>query len=185
MESRSTNRKGAEVDHGLNGRSKRPGMGRTARWRALLLLLALPALGTTALASAPVLRVQTRRVMLPLTTIEALDAGRLAEDPTRGAYAVELDVEGGDPGRGWVVTVRADEARFRPETADKPCQHLRWKLDEESEGAWRPLDEHDAIVLESPGGGEARIRLDLAVDLGWETEPGTYSLGVLFRISEL
>jgi hypothetical protein len=123
--------------------------------------------------------------MLPLVTAEALDSGRIAADPMRGAYSFELDVQPADPTRGWVVFLRAEDPSFRPEAGDMPCTRLRWKLDEENEHAWRVLDENESILLENPGGGRTSLRLDVSVDLGWNIEPGTYSLGLVFRAASL
>lgn len=152
-------------------------------WIGTWLLLAGAATG--AAGQEPSLRVQATRVMLPVATAEVLDAGRLASDPARGAYELELEVIGGDPARGWAVYLSAGDSNFQPAASGLACGRLRWKLDEESERAWRALDENETILLENPGGGDARITLDLSVDLGWEIEPGTYSLGLLFRVANL
>ncbi len=163
---------------------------RPARWvrtGSTPFLAAIMLASATGIAPAqePTLRVQATRVLLPLVTPEALDAGRVASDPARGVCALELDIADGAPARGWVIYVRTDGAAFQPETAGKPAAHLRWKFDHEDERSWRPLDEHETTVLENPGGGDAKILVDLSVDLGWETDPGTYGLGILFRVAGL
>jgi len=157
---------------------------RAAALGAWVLLAGLAA-GTPATAREPALRAQATRVLLPLVTAEALDAGQISSDAARGAYAVELDVEDGDGSDGWAVYIRADGGSFQPETTGKPAGHLRWKLDHEDERSWRPLDENETILLANPDGGDARILLDLSVALGWDTDPGTYGLGILVRVARL
>lgn len=161
-----------------------PSGGRASVLGAWVMLAALAA-GSPAAAREPALRVQATRVLLPLVTADALDAGQISSDAARGAYAVELEVEDGDGSSGWAVYIRADGSSFQPETTGKPASHLRWKLDHEDERSFRPLDEHETILLANPGGGDARILLDLSVALGWDTDPGTYGLGILLRVARL
>lgn len=156
-----------------------------AGFTPILAVVMLASVAGIAPAQEPTLRVQATRVLLPLVTPEALDAGRVASDPSRGVCALELEIADDAPARGWVIYIRADGATFQPETAGKPAEHLRWKFDHEDERSWRPLDEHETTVLENPGGGDAKILVDLSVDLGWETDPGTYGLGILFRVAGL
>ena len=133
-------------------------------------------------STGPDLSSDVQEVLLPLVTEEELNGGELRTDPSTGFYAVHLNVTGGEAHRGWVLWVRADQSVFRPEAVGKPCTDLRWKLDQEDQQSYRRLDDHEAIVLENPAGGDARVTLDVSVDLGWRTSPGTYSLGLLFRV---
>lgn len=151
-------------------------------WLAAIPMLCLAM--TTALAE-PRLIVRSPRILLPLATEESMDAGRVETDPSRGLSALQIDVISEETGRGWILYLRAEQSTFAPEGAGKVCSDLKWKLDQESEGAYRRLEQHDVVVLENPAGGDARITIDVAVELGWQTEPGTYGLGLVFRIEDL
>jgi hypothetical protein len=130
-------------------------------------------------AEAPELSADAERILLPLASEDVLDGGRAAPQQFR------ILVSSSDPGRGWVLYLRADQSVFRPEGAGKHCSDLRWKLDGEDPRAYRRLDENETIVLENPAGGDERVTLDVAVDLGWSTTPGTYGLGLVFRVAYL
>lgn len=136
----------------------------------------------TATAEEPHLSVRTTQVLLPIISIEALDAGDIESDPARGRYAIEVDVDAEDS-QGWVLYLRAEQATFMPEGGGKPCTDALWKFDEENRDHYRRLDSYDMVVLDNPAGGDARITLDLSVELGWQTDPGTYGLGLVFRIA--
>jgi hypothetical protein len=133
----------------------------------------------------PRLVVWTTQVLLPLGSEEAMNAGRVEADPSRGSYAVQIDVDADGTNGGWVLYLRAEQATFTPESGGKPCTDVLWKLDEENHGAYRRLNDDEVVVLENPSGGSARILLDLSVDLDWDTDPGTYGLGLVFRIAGL
>jgi len=134
-------------------------------------------------AAAPFdLAIDTHRVLFAVASESALDDGRVAMDPARGAYAVRVEVHALDPAAPWKLYLRADAPTFRSEGFGKPCHDLRWKLDHEGAGAYRPVEDQDTIVLERPGGGAAEVVIDLRVDLDWSTPPGIYGLGLIFSL---
>ena len=131
------------------------------------------------------LTIDTHYVLVPAPGASELDDGRVAMDPARGAYAVRIEVHAQDPAAPWKLCLRADGSTFRSEGFGKPCHDLRWKFDHEGEQAYRTLDEHESLVLENPAGGSTRILLDLEASVDWSLEPGTYSLGMAFRLVSL
>jgi hypothetical protein len=151
-------------------------------WPWVLLAALIPGLARSA---EPEMTARIGRIFLPLPSAETVDAGRVEADPARGVYAVQIDVTGGDPARGWALYLRSEQSTFSPEGAGKPCTDLRWKLDQEGPESYRRLDDHEAVVLENPAGGNTRITIDVAVDLDWHTNPGTYGLGLNFRLAGL
>jgi hypothetical protein len=163
-------------------RDGRPGLHRVVVGCASGLIILAAAWGQ-ARAEEPRMTSSVGRVLLPLPTVETLDAGQVESDPARGIWAIQIDVEGGTPLRGWVLYLRAEQSTFTPGGAGKRCTDLRWKLDQEGAESYRRLDDHEAIVLENPVGGNARITLDVSVDLGWQTDPGTYGLGLVLRLA--
>jgi len=164
----------------------------TSRSRALarigLLAIALgPGLVPHGLAAdrAPApfeLTVDAHHVLIPAPGVSELDDGRVVQDPARGAYALRVQVRAPDSAAPWRLYLRADGATFRSEGFGKPCHDLRWKFDHESAGAYRSVEDQDAIVLERPDGGSAEIVIDLLVDLDWATPPGMYGLGLVFSL---
>jgi hypothetical protein len=128
------------------------------------------------------LTIDTHQVLMPAPGASELDDRRVAMDPARGAYAVRVEVRAQDPAAPWKLYVRADGPTFRSEGSGKPCHDLRWKFDHEGAGAYRALEDQDAIVLERPGGGSTEIAIDLLVDLDWTTPPGMYGLGLVFSL---
>ena len=136
----------------------------------------------------PSVRVEMRRVLLPLVTEHHLDAGAMELDAARGHFALLIDISmpENEP-RGWTLFLRAD----RPTSLDKgagkgtgkACSDLEWKLDEVPSADYRGVDENEALVLADPEGGNARIALDVRVRVDWLTESGAYDLGLLFRVA--
>jgi hypothetical protein len=166
--------------------------GHSSRSSLALGLLVLALLGLTSLVRPPVLEAQepvltarVTRVLFPLVTEEMCDAGRVQTEGFGGSYAVHLEVSTAGTKRGWALAVQAEQPAFRPEAAGKPCSDLLWKLDHESAGAYRPLDDHETIVLENAGGGDLQVTIDFAVRVGWKLDPGTYELGLVFRVVPL
>lgn len=128
------------------------------------------------------LTIDTHYVLIPAPGASDLDNGRVAMDPARGAYAVRIEVHAQDPAAPWKLCLRADGSTFRSEGFGKPCHDLRWKFDHEGAGAYRPVEDRDAIVLERHGGGSTEIVIDLSVGLDWTTPPGMYGLGLVFSL---
>ena len=128
------------------------------------------------------LTIDTHHVLIPVPGASELDDEGVAMDPARGAYAVRLEVRAQDPAAPWKLCLRADGPTFRSEGFGKPCHDLRWKFDHEGAGAYRPVEDQDAIVLERPSGGSTEVVIDLSVDLGWTTPPGMYGLGLVFSL---
>lgn len=151
-------------------------------WIALLALHA--GLSAAPCFADPSIRIEARRLLLPLVTEQELDAGRIELDPGRGQFALLIDISipETDP-RGWALYVRSDRPTFTAEGAGKACSDLEWKLDEAPGAEYRGVDEHEAVVLADPEGGNARVALDVRVQLDWLTEPGAYDLGLLFRVA--
>jgi hypothetical protein len=147
------------------------------------LLLAL--IGRGAVAQEPSLTIRSSRIMLPLVSAEMCDAGEVAADRSRGSYAMQLDVHANGSSRGWILTIRAEQSSLQPEAAGRTFPDLRWKLDQENEGQYKRLDDHEMVVLENPAGGDARVAIDLAASVGWDLDPGSYSLGIIFQIVSL
>ncbi len=98
---------------------------------------------------------------------------------------IRLDVTATEAGRPWALYVRADRGMFSPAGAGKPCSDLRWKLEGDSPRNYRAVDEQESVVIEQRAGGDLRITLNLAVGAGWNTPPGTYDLGLVFRVAYL
>ncbi|MBU1948446.1 MAG: hypothetical protein KJ927_07030, partial [Candidatus Eisenbacteria bacterium] len=144
--------------------------------RALLLLIPIlagpMAPATSARADGPELRAEIQRVHAPLVTAASVDDGYVEIDQARGNYAVSLEIEPGESTRGWILTIRSDQEVFEPVGAGKPCSDLMWKLDNEGKEAYQRLESHEAVVVENPQGGAARITLDALVKIDWETDPG-------------
>jgi hypothetical protein len=132
----------------------------------------------------PDLTADMRQILLPLVTGDMLAAGG-GDGSGLARYTVHLDVATHAAKGGWTLYVRPEQPVFRPEGAGKPCSDLRWKLDREDPHSYRPLDDHETIVLANPAGGDARVTIDIAVGLGWRTGPGTYDLGLVFRVAAL
>lgn len=138
-----------------------------------------------AIGGQPVITAAMSRALAPLVTEHDLDAGYVDIDNARGVYAVEIDIDPGDNPGGWVLYMRTDRIRFSPDGAGKPAGDLMWKLDEEDSRSYRRLSDHEAVVLENPEGGRARIMLDILIALDWRTDPGTYGIELLFRTAFL
>ncbi len=154
---------------------------------AILASAAVMAITCTSMAigGQPVITAAMSRALAPLVTEHDLDAGYVEIDNARGVYAVEIDVDPGDNPGGWILYVRSDRIRFSPDGAGKPSGDLMWKLDEEDSRSYRRLSDHEAVVLENPEGGRARIMLDILIALDWRTDPGTYGIELLFRTAFL
>lgn len=148
-----------------------------------LFVLMLPV--DVAWAEVAVLSVQARRVLLPLVVEESLDASHLDADAARGVSALVVEVTAPKDSAGWVLYVRAEQPVFAGEGGEKPCTDLKWKLDGANAADYRALDDHEAIVVANPAGGSARIALDVRVGVDWRTHPGTYGLGLVFRVAAL
>jgi hypothetical protein len=146
-------------------------------------LLLMSAAAMPVRAEEPTLSVQARRVLLPLATEEALDGAYLDPDAPRGVSSILLEVSAPKDGAGWILYVRAERPTFSADGEGKPCTDLEWKLDQVNAADYRPLDDHETVVLENPAGGGARIALDVRVGLDWRTDPGTYGLGLVFRVA--
>lgn len=145
---------------------------------ALSVLLAAPCLAD------PSIRVESRRVLLPLVTEQDLDAGGIELDSVRGQFALLIDISvPKTDARGWALFLRADRPTFMAEGTGKGCSDLEWKLDEAPSADYRGVDENETVVLADPEGGQARISLDVRVRMDWLTEPGAYDLGLLFRVA--
>lgn len=151
--------------------------------RIVSLLVLLGTLWATPSLADPSIRIETRRLLLPLVTEQELDAGRIELDPARGQFAliVDITVPKTDP-RGWALYLRADRPSFAAEDRGKISSDLEWKLDESPSAEYRPIDGNETLVLANPEGGNARIPLDVRVRMDWLTEPGVYDLGLLFRV---
>jgi hypothetical protein len=126
--------------------------------------------------------VSHRKIVLPSPTDRILERGRIDTNTLRGVYSMAIDVRPETADRGWALTVRPARSFFMPEYAGKPSTDVWWKLDEEPAGAWRPLVDDAEVVHEQPAGGEARVFLDIALDVGWETPPERYTLELLFDV---
>jgi hypothetical protein len=151
-------------------------------WLALSLFLATQPAGF-ARAEDAALSVQAQRVLLPLAIEESLDAEHLDADVARGVSALVVEVAAPKDGSGWVLYVRAEQPVFSGDGAGKPCTDLEWKLDQANAADYRALDDHETVVVANPAGGSARVALDVRVGLDWRTNPGTYGLGLVFRVA--
>lgn len=147
---------------------------------ATALMFALPP--CTCDAARPV-TADAYRIMFPLVTEATLDAGHAEFDHASGAYAVRIKVNPPEGAGGWGLYVRAKRPAFSPLGQGKPASDMSWKLDHENMSAYRRLDNYDALVLERPGGGAETVMIDLVVDLGWCTEPGRYTLDLVFTVA--
>jgi hypothetical protein len=146
-------------------------------------LLALLLAADIARAESPVLSVQARRGLLPLVVEESLDAGHLDADDARGVSTVVIEVTAPEDSAGWVLYIRAEQPVFSGEGAGKPCTDLEWKLDQATAADYRPLDDHETVVVANPAGGSARIALDVRMGVDWRSHPGTYGLGLVLRVA--
>jgi hypothetical protein len=170
-------------------RFRAPGRRRSRGWGLLgsgllgLGLLVLTAPVGTARAETPTLSVQAGRVLLPLVSEESLDVGRVDADDAHGVSAVVVEVTAPRDSAGWVLYVRAEQPVFAGEGAGKPCTDLEWKPDQASAADYRPLNDYETVVAARPGGGSARIALDVRLDVDWRSGPGTYGLGLVFRVA--
>ncbi len=134
-------------------------------------------------AESASLSVQARRVLLPLVIEESLDAGHLDADEAHGVSAIVVEVTAPQDSTGWVLYVRAEQPAFSGEGAGKPCTDLQWKPDQANAADYRVLDDHETVVAANPRGGNARIALDVRLGMGWTSRPGTYGLGLIFRVA--
>ncbi len=164
--------------------------GRRFRFRPVVVLAVLfvgliraPQPCAQEMLSASPLTVDAHRILFPFTTEGTLDDGRAEMDRSRGRYAARVNVNPAEDHGGWTLYLRADASAFQPQGAGKACTDLKWKLDYENETAFRPVQVDDTIVLEQPSGGSAEVTIDLAVDLDWCTAPGSYRLGLVFRLA--
>jgi hypothetical protein len=149
-----------------------------------LFLLALCG-GRGVQAGQPTVTVRSSRILLPAVTSEICDAGRVEADRSRGNCAVQLEVHTQGAAGGWILTIRAEQSALQPGADGRSFPEVKWKLDQEDEGQYRPLDDHEMVVLENPAGGDALVGLDLSTQVGWELEPGNYSLGIVFQVVSL
>ncbi|MBU1699742.1 MAG: hypothetical protein KJ831_06295 [Candidatus Eisenbacteria bacterium] len=150
---------------------------------SILLLMGAMAPAPSVWADGPELRAEIQKVRAPLITVESIDDGYVEIDQSRGNVAVSLEIDPGESTRGWILTVRSDQEVFNPVGTGKPCSDLMWKLDNDGKEAYRRLESHETVVVENPQGGAARITLDSLVKIDWETDPGAYSLGLIFRVT--
>lgn len=150
----------------------------------LACLLGAPGTGARETAAGPEIVVETGRVLLPCVDVPALGAGGVALSPLLGGYAIKITVTPADADRGWVLWMEAAAPRFRASDGDKPCRDLRWKHDDESPSAYRPVREDGVPVFECEG-GSAELHVDLMAAVDWHTAPGVYRLGLAFRLQPL
>ena len=128
------------------------------------------------------IRVTTTRVLIPIAFGSSLDSGSEEIGGSRGVYALSLEVTPFDEEESWVLSVRADRPDFTPIDAEKPVSDIRWKLDHEGTGDYRPLDDREWIVFDNPEGGSVNIPIDIMVAVDWSTSPSLYSAGLIFSV---
>ena len=97
--------------------------------------------------------VSQRNVVLPSPTDRIIDRGRIDTNTLRGMYSLAIDVEPAEAAEEWALTIRPARFFFTPEHAGKSSSDLRWKLDSEPVGAWRPLTDRAEEVYVQPNGG--------------------------------
>jgi len=148
----------------------------------IMLLMGIGVSSSRISADEPVVRAEIQRIHAPLITVASMVDGYVELGQSRGNYAITLDIDTGESTRGWILYIRSDQEVFTPEGTGKPCKDLMWKLDRESREAYRSLESHEVVVVENPMGGNARITLDAMVNIDWQTAPGAYSLGLIFRV---
>ncbi len=157
--------------------------GRVIAWTTAAVMVL--ACSSVAIGRQPEMVAAMSRALAPLITEHDLDAGCVEIDNARGVYAVEIDIDPGDNPGAWILYIRSERIRFSPDGAGKPVGDLMWKRDEEDSRSYRRLSDHEAVVLENPEGGRARIMLDILIALDWRTDPGTYDIELLFRTAFL
>ncbi len=131
------------------------------------------------------LAVDVHTVLMPWVDESDLSRGQIGMSSSTGAYAVRIAVRPLNPECGWVLWVRALDARFQSTEREKPCRDLHWKHDDEPVSAYRPVSEHGSRVFTSAAGGQADLYLDLMATLDWETAPGSYRLELSFQLEPL
>lgn len=154
-------------------RLERPGdgLGKLARWLAVLLLAAGPVL----LGSGGPLEVEPAAAASIGVGVDGMtiDFGPVSpkDGPRVISRAVQLVVESDGP---WQMTVAAasDLVNDDPAVPPLPAARLEWALDAPGGPKWRPLATEPAVVAAGPGGpAPSLVALSLRLTVGWDDPP--------------
>jgi len=128
-------------------------------------------------STVPVLTASSARLLA--ATVEATDlrAGRVEAAGHGRSRTLRLDVRPPQGFGPWRLTLR------RQPRAGAPA--LRWKRAEEAAHEFRDVGQEPVAVAERPGGGDARVGLDMVWEIGWDTPPGRYGSSLEFELEPL
>lgn len=146
---------------------------------AAIVLIGICLINVNVCHAALSLGADTNSVDFGTVTSDDLDTGYMELTASTLTYAVRLSITDTGP-VNWVLKTKADTANFSAISGTKPCGDLKWRVN--GAGIYTAYTTLDTTV--STGNGNADVDVDFKLLSDWTDTPDSYSITVVFTLSE-